>query len=217
MELTHLSWPFFESAHSDYAQTFDQWASVNLREFECDEGNDGRAAREIFQLLARSDWLKNTLPTRTSSRDNPSIDLRSVCLLREICGYSSAIADVALSEPCLGILPIALYGAPELQEAYLPKYLSGQLLPASALSEPDAGSDAAAIATTAHLDGNHYVINGRKTWTSNSGLADLYVVFARMVGQGDDAGISAFAIDGNAEGLLLDQRVEVSPPHTAGT
>jgi acyl-CoA dehydrogenase len=137
--------------------------------------------------------------------------------LREISAYSSAIADVALSEPWLGILPIALYGSPALREFYLSKYLSGDLLPAFALSEPDAGSDAGAITTSAHLDGDHYVINGRKTWTSNSGLADLYVVFARMVGQGDDGGISAFAIDGNAEGLVLEQRVEVSSPHTVGT
>jgi acyl-CoA dehydrogenase len=137
--------------------------------------------------------------------------------LREICAYSSAIADVAVSEPWLGILPIALYGSPALKQAFLPKYLSGELLPAFALSEPGAGSDASAIATTAHRDGDHYVVNGRKTWTSNCGLADLYVVFAQMTGGGDAGGISAFAIDGRAEGLRLEERVAVSSPHTVGT
>jgi acyl-CoA dehydrogenase len=214
MKYAHLAWPFFEATHREFASELDWWVSVHLGEFEQDEGNDGRAARKIFKLLARSGWLKQTLPAGASPA---KIDLRSVCLLREISAYSSAIADVAVSEPWLGILPIALYGSPALREFYLSKYLSGDLLPAFALSEPDAGSDAGAIATTAHLDGDHYVINGRKTWTSNSGLADLYVVFARMSGRGDGGGISAFAIDGNAEGLLLEQRVEVSSPHTVGT
>jgi acyl-CoA dehydrogenase len=88
------------------------------------------------------------------------IDLRVVSLLREICGSSSAMADVALSEPWLGILPIALYGSSGLKERVLPGYLSGRLIPAFALSAPDAGSDVAAITSTARLDGDHYVIDG---------------------------------------------------------
>src|SRR5271170_7379548 len=111
------------------------------------------------------------------------------------------MADVALSEPWLGILPIALYASPQLRADLLPRYLSGRLLPAFALSEPGTGSDAAAITTTARLDGNHYVINGCKTWTSNSGLADIYVVFARIDGQENAGGISAFAIDGKESGI----------------
>lgn len=137
--------------------------------------------------------------------------------MREISAFSSAIADVALSEPWLGILPIALFGSDELRDELLPGYLSGRLLPAFALSEPDAGSDAAAIATTARRDGDHYVINGRKTWTSNSGLADFYVVFARLQGQEGAGAIAAFAIDGRAQGIALEQRLSVLPPHTVGT
>jgi acyl-CoA dehydrogenase len=131
------------------------------------------------------------------------------------------MADVALSEPWLGILPIALYGSAELQEELLPSFLSGRLLPAFALSEPEAGSDAAAITTTARCEGNHYVLNGRKTWTSNCGLADLYIVFAHVQGQdpaaGIGAGIAAFAIDGSATGIAVEQRLAVLPPHTVGT
>jgi acyl-CoA dehydrogenase len=217
MKYAHLAWPFFEPAHREFASGLDRFASAHLAEFEQDEGNDGRVARKIFQLLAQSGWLAQTLPARGAQQERLKIDLRGVCLLREILAYSSVIADVALSEPWLGILPVALYGSPALQQRYLSKYLSGDLLPAFALSEPDAGSDAAAIATTADLVGDHYVINGRKTWTSNCGLADLYVVFARMAGGGDGGGISAFAVDGDAEGLRLEQRVEVSSPHTVGT
>jgi acyl-CoA dehydrogenase len=217
MKQKHLSWPFFEQTHRECASELEQWVQAHLGEFERDEGNDGRAARKIFERLGQSGWLGRTLPTHGSPSGPAKIDLRSVCLLREISAYSSAIADVAVSEPWLGILPIALYGSAALKEFYLPKYLSGELLPAFALSEPGAGSDANAIATTAHLDGDHYVVNGRKTWTSNSGLADLYVVFARMTGRGDAGEISAFAIDGRAEGLRLEERLAVSSPHTVGT
>jgi acyl-CoA dehydrogenase len=137
--------------------------------------------------------------------------------MREISAFSSAIADVALSEPWLAILPIALYGSRELQDEMLPKYVAGRLLPAFALSEPGAGSDAAAITTTAYRDGDHYVINGRKTWTSNCGLADLYVIFARVEEQPGASGISAFAIDGSEDGIVLEERLSVLPPHTVGT
>ena len=145
------------------------------------------------------------------------ISLRHVSLMREISAYSSAIADVALSEPWLAILPVVLYGSREMQDELLPDYLAGRLLPAFALSEPGAGSDAAAITTTAHRDGDHYVIDGHKTWTSNCGLADLYVVFARMKGLSGTGGISAFAVDGGEPGIVLEERLSVLPPHTVGT
>jgi acyl-CoA dehydrogenase len=171
MEPTYLAWPLFEDSHRALASGLDPWVSACLSEFEHDEGNDGRAARKIFEHLAQAGWPKHTLPRARSPHDPSTVDLRSVCLLREISACSSAIADVAPSEPLLGILPVALYGSPALLERYLPRYLSGELLPFFALSEPEAGSDAAAIATTAHLDGGDEVINGSKTWTSNSGLA----------------------------------------------
>jgi acyl-CoA dehydrogenase len=137
--------------------------------------------------------------------------------MRDICAFSSAIADVSLSEPWLGILPIALYGSEALREELLPGYLTGRLLPAFALSEPDAGSDARAITTSARREGEHYVINGQKTWTSNCGLADFYVVFARMEGPDGLEGIAAFAIDGTEKGIALKERLLVLAPHTVGT
>jgi acyl-CoA dehydrogenase len=211
MDLPHLAWPFFDVQHRHFAAEFERWASANLGEFEQCEGGDGSDARRIFELLAASGWLDQTMPQAGK------IDLRVVSLLREICGYSSAMADVALSEPWLGILPIALYGSSGLKERVLPGYLSGRLIPAFALSEPDAGSDVAAITSTARLDGDHYVINGRKTWTSNAGLADLYVVFARMEGGAGSGGICAFAVDGDQSGIGLEQLLSVLPPHMVGT
>jgi acyl-CoA dehydrogenase len=216
MDLNHLAWPFFDSACVEFAESFGRWAGAKLGEFEQNEGGDGVAARQIFELLANGDWLRATLPTRPSGR-HEKIGLRRVSLMREIAAYSSAIADVALSEPWLGILPIALYGSPDLRDELLPRYIAGRLLPAFALSEPDAGSDAAAITTTARRDGDHYVINGRKTWTSNCGLADVYVVFARMEEYAGASGIAAFAIDGRDGGIALEERLSVLPPHTVGT
>jgi acyl-CoA dehydrogenase len=167
MDLDHLAWPFFDSACVEFAESFGRWAGATLGEFEQNEGGDGVAARQIFERLANGGWLCATLPTAPQEK----IGLRHVSPMREIAAYSSAIADVALSEPWLGILPIALYGSPDLRDELLPRYIAGRLLPAFALSEPDAGSDAAAITTTARRDGYHYLINGGKTWTSNCGLA----------------------------------------------
>ncbi len=211
MDLDHLDWPFFQSAHRELARRFDTWVADNLTGFEADEGGDGRTARVIFELLARDQWLEMSLPRGIGGND--VLDLRTMAIIRERCAYSSAISDVAISEPWLGILPIALFGSQASRAAYLPQYLAGKLLPAFALSEPEAGSDAAAITTTARRQGSHYVLNGRKTWTSNCGLADLYIVFARL----DEAGITAFAVDGHAQGISLDERLRVLSPHTVGT
>ncbi len=216
MDLSHLAWPFFDSACVEFAESFDRWVDAELAEFEQNEGGDGVAAREIFERLARDGWLQATLPADKSG-PQAKVGLRRASLMREIAAFSSAIADVALSEPWLGILPIALYGSADLRDELLPRYLAGRLLPAFALSEPDAGSDAAAIKTPARRDGDHYVINGRKTWTSNCGLADVYVVFARMEEQPAAGGIMAFAIDGRDGGVTLEERLSVLPPHTVGT
>ena len=221
MDLNHLAWPFFDSVCVEFAKSFDYWSRAELAGFEHDEGGDGAAARQIFERLGAAGWLQSTLPVQTAAatpaKTGAKISLRHVSVMREISAFSSAIADVALSEPWLAILPVALYGSREMQDELLPGYLGGRLLPAFALSEPGAGSDAAAITTTARRDGDQYIINGRKTWTSNSGLADLYVVFARVEGQHGTSGISAFAVDGSERGIVLEERLSVLSPHTVGT
>ena len=203
-----LDWPFFDSSQREFASVFQPWVAAHLREFEAEEGGDGKAAREIFRRLGNAGWLQATAD---------GVDLRRICLMREILGYSSAIADVAFSEPWLAVLPIALYGSAEQRRKYLERYLKGAWLPAFALSEPEAGSDVAAIATTAHPTGNGFLLDGRKTWTSNSGLADGYVVFARTEGASGAHGISAFVVDADNPGVQLEERLRVLPPHTVGT
>jgi acyl-CoA dehydrogenase len=151
----------------------------------------------------RDGWLGSS----ASLEQGTALDLRAVCLLREISAQSSAIADVAFSEPWLGALPLILGASAELKRKYLPGYLAGSLLPAFALSEPDAGSDVQAITTSVRREGSWFVINGRKTWTSNCGLADLYIVFARLEGEPGRNEIAAIASVTHPK-----QHIELSTP-----
>lgn len=207
----HLAWPFFEPHHRELAAAFAPWAASRLTGCDAD---DGATARETSGALAEGGWFDAALPAREAADQEAAVDLRAACLLREILAFEAVVADVAFSEPWLGILPIHLHGSKALRDIYLPAYRAGALLPAFALSEPDAGSDAAAITTTARRDGAHFVLNGTKTWTSNAGTADLYVVFART---GEPNRLSAFAVDARTPGLVFEPPFAVMSPHTVAT
>ena len=216
MDSSQLEWPFFKEKHRMFVRKFRDWTPSELTEFKDDEGGNGKAAREIFQRLGNSRWLDSSIPSTRGGPGN-KYDLRTICLIRESLAYHSAITDVAFSEPWLAIMPIALYASEKMKRNLIPGYLRGEMLPAFALSEPGAGSDAASIETQAQLDGAHYVIRGRKTWISNSGIADVYVVFARISNTTGSDGISAFLVDGNRPGIKLEKRLSVLTPHTVGT
>lgn len=204
---------FFEPRHRELAAAFGPWVDEQLAGFDAEEGGDGIAARRIFERLAAGGWLASAMTRDANGR----VDLRAACLLRETLAARSAIADVAFSEPWLAALPIALFGS-TAQQRQVRRFIDGESTPAFALSEPGAGSDVAAIQATAtpRPDGG-YVIEGRKTWTSNAGIADLYVVFARIGGEPGARGIAAFVVDGRHPGVRLDERLAVLPPHTVGT
>jgi acyl-CoA dehydrogenase len=204
----HLAWPFFEPRHRELATDFAAWAARHLGDAD---NEDGSAARDMFKSLAAGGWLDASLPAESDGR---APDLRAACLMREILAFESVAADVAFSEPWLGILPIHLYGSTTLRKAYVPAYRAGALVPAFALSEPDTGSDVSAITTTAQRDGAHFVLNGTKTWTSNAGTADVYVVFART---GEPNRLSAFAVDTGTAGLFFEQPFAVMSPHAVAT
>ena len=216
MDHRYLDWPFFDPFHRVFAREFGEWAGAVLPQYEDDDGGDGRAGGEIFRLLAAGKWLEHSLPGSPGAPGKKH-DLRTLCLIREILGYWATIGDVAFSEPWLAIMPVTLFGSEQQKSEILPGYLRGEVLPAFALSEPGAGSDAAAIVTEARRDGGQYKISGRKMWTSNSGLADVYVVFARTGEAPDAADISAFLVDGRLPGITLEERFPVLPPHTVGT
>jgi acyl-CoA dehydrogenase len=141
-----------------------------------------------------------------------AIDTRSICLIRETLARFDGLADFVFAMQGLGSGAISLFGAPEQKRTYLPSVSSGRFIAAFALSEPDAGSDVAALSCTAVLEGDEYVLNGVKTWISNGGIADFYVVFART-GEAGSRGISAFIVDAGTPGLKIAERIELMAPH----
>lgn len=147
-----------------------------------------------------------------------SFDVRTLCLARETLAYQDALADFSFAMQGLGTGPITLFGSEELKRRYLPPVAQGEAIAAFALSEPDAGSDVAAMSTTATQDGiQHVRINGTKTWISNGGIADHYIVFARTSEAPGAKGISAFVVDAETPGLTVEDRIDVIAPHPLAT
>ena len=158
-----------------------------------------------MQKLGRDGWLKHTAPG-----DDPSekIDVRTLALIRETLARHSGLADFAFAMQGLGAGPISLFGTAAQKAQWLPKTRSGAAIAAFALSEPASGSDVANISTTARRDRDGYVLDGEKTWISNGGIADLYVVFARTGEAPGAKGLSAFIVRGDNPGLSVAERIE---------
>jgi acyl-CoA dehydrogenase len=213
---SYLDWPFFEERHHRLAQDVESFATTQLSDLdlhvEDDETLDA-TCREIVRRLARADLLKSTCVLTEEDK----FDVRSLCLSREILGRHAGIADFAYAMQGLGSGPISLFGTREQRDAYLPGVIAGEKIAAFAPSEPDAGSDLAAMATTATKDGDDYVLNGTKTWISNGGLADQYVVFARTGEAPGAKGLSAFIVEADNPGLAVAERIRVIAPHPLAT
>ena len=206
-DVSYLAWPFFEPRHRALAETLDAWAAVNVTGI--DHHDVDAACRELVVRLGRDGWLKHTAP----GADNPKLDVRTLALCRETLAYHAGLADFAFAMQGLGAGPVSLYGSDAQRAEWLPKTRAGQAIAAFALSEPASGSDVANIACTARRDGDGYVLDGEKTWISNGGIADLYVVFARTGEAPGARGLSAFIVPGNAPGLTIAERLEVIAPH----
>jgi acyl-CoA dehydrogenase len=142
-----------------------------------------------------------------------ALDVRRLCITRETLARYSGLADFAFAMQGLGSGSISMFASNEIREHYLPRVASGEYIAAFALSEPEAGSDVAAMATTARLEGDEYVLDGCKTWISNGGIADFYTVFARTGNEGGSRGISCFVVDADTAGLRVAERIEVIAPH----
>ena len=174
-----------------------------------------RAAASGSRALAGGGWLRACVPGPYGGI-RAELDVRTLCLARERLAYRSALADFAFAMQGLGGGPVALFGNAELKRRYLPEIAAGRCIAAFALSELEAGSDVAALATTATRRNGEYVLEGEKTWISNAGIADLYVVFART-GERGAKGLSAFAVDATAAGLRAEGNIETISPHPLGT
>ncbi len=141
------------------------------------------------------------------------IDTRMICLAREILARHNGLADFAFAMQGLGSGAISLAGTPAQKQRWLPRVARGEAIAAFALSEPDAGSDVAAMQCAARIDGDHAVIDGEKTWITNGGIADFYVVFVRTGEAPGARGISAFVVEASTPGLEIAERIDVIAPH----
>jgi acyl-CoA dehydrogenase len=203
-----LHWPFFEDRHRALAAAVESWAAQHCAHI--DHRDVDAVCRGLVQKLGRDGWLEHTAPG-----DGPAekIDVRTLALIRETLGRYSGLADFAFAMQGLGAGPISLFGTVAQKRQWLPKTRSGAAIAAFALSEPGSGSDVANISTTARPTGNGYVLDGEKTWISNGGIADFYVVFARTGEAPGAKGLSAFIVRGDNPGLSVVERIEVIAPH----
>ncbi len=178
----YLDWPFFAPKHAALARELDAWAAAHVAGAH---GSDVDAeCRSLVRALGGAGWLAHAVGGRAHGGSEDAIDTRSICLIRETLARHNGLADFAFAMQGLGSGAISLAGTKEQQSRYLPRVAKGEAIAAFALSEPDAGSDVAAMACAARADGDGYVLDGEKTWISNGGIADFYVVFARHVASG---------------------------------
>jgi acyl-CoA dehydrogenase len=210
-----LSWPFFDDGHRRFAESLSRWADATLASLPHDDVD--AACRARVKALGEAGFLKAVVPAEHGGL-HPKLDARTMCLAREILAFRDGLADFAFAMQGLGTASISLFGSAEIKARYLPPVRDGRAIAAFALSEPEAGSDVAAMATLAKPDGPAHVrIDGTKTWISNGGIADHYVLFVRT-GEGAGAkGLSAFVVDAATAGLQVTERIEVIAPHPLAT
>ncbi|HTH80832.1 MAG TPA: acyl-CoA dehydrogenase family protein [Ramlibacter sp.] len=223
-DTSYLEWPFFDDKHRQLAGELDAWASANVRHsgegrnpeslMPLDPGlrrddsvgdNVDDECRALVRKLGEGGWLQHATGEK--------IDTRAICLIRETLARHNGLADFAFAMQGLGSGAITLQGTPEQKARYLPRVAKGEAIAAFALSEPDAGSDVAAMQCGARVEGDHAVINGEKTWISNGGIADFYVVFCRTGEAPGARGISAFIVDKDTPGFEIAERIDVIAPH----
>jgi acyl-CoA dehydrogenase len=208
----HLELPFFDDAHRALANGLVAWT----REQRVDESDDRAACKEWVQRLGAAGWLRYCVPEAHGGA-LPELDSRALVILRETLAYHSPLADFAFAMQGLGSGAITLAGTPAQQARYLSAVATGEKIAAFALSEPEAGSDVAAMATQAVQTGSGWALNGCKTWISNGDLADFYVVFAKTDPGAGARGISAFIVDAGTPGLDSSARIQVMAPHPLAT
>lgn len=210
-----LEWPFFDDGHKKLATELDAWASKELASLAKDEPSHDEVhafCEKVREKLAKGKWLEYAVPKAYGGRFE-GFDVRSLCIIRETLARHLGLADFVFALQGLGSGAISLFGSEELKKEYLPAVASGKKVAAFALTEPSTGSDPANLLMTATGKGDHYVLDGEKTFISNGGIADFYTVFART-GEGEGAkGISAFVVDTNTNGLEIGERIDMIAPH----
>ena len=204
-----LDWPFLEDRHRELQRDLKQWCEQYS--FSHDHNVDDNC-RQLVADLGQAGWLKYCVPAAWGGISD-KLDVRSIALCRETLAYYSGLADFSLAMQGLGSGAISLYGSDAQREQYLRDVAAGKAIAAFALSEAEAGSDVAAMTTSAEKSGDGYVLNGEKTWISNGGIADFYCVFARTGEEVGARGLSAFIVDASNPGLAVTERIETIAPH----
>ena len=207
----YLDWPFLEPQHRVFAERLHAWAQEHVDPTAPDDVD--KACRALVNRLGEGGWLKHVVGGSAYGGESDRIDIRTVCLARETLAWHSGLADFAFAMQGLGSGAITLFGTEGQRRRYLPGVARGTSIPAFALSEPQAGSDVAALACRARRVGDEYVLDGEKTWISNGGVADFYVVFARTGEAPGAKGISAFLVDTGTPGFACADRIQVMAPH----
>lgn len=212
---SYLQWPFLDPSHRQLALELDAWASANIAPSHDPDGvaNVDAACRHLVAQLGAAGWLKYAVGGTQYGGNSDAIDTRALCLMRETLARHAGLADFAFAMQGLGSGAISLFGSEQNKRDYLPRVVAGSAIAAFALSEPDSGSDVAAMQCAAVADGDEYVLNGEKTWISNGGIADFYVVFARTGEAPGARGISAFIVDADSPGLTIAERINLIAPH----
>jgi acyl-CoA dehydrogenase len=217
VDKSFLQWPFFEESHRELARNIDAWAALHVPELAAGEHEDlDGTCRALVRGLGNADWTRYAVPA-SGGGILENIDVRSLCLIRETLGRYHALADFAFAMQGLGSGPLSLFATPEQQQRYLVPASRGEKLAAFALSEPEAGSDVAALASTAKKEGNGYVLDGVKTWISNGGIADFYTVFARTGESPGARGLSCFVVEADTPGFEVTERIDLMAPHPLAT
>ncbi len=208
-----IDWPWFDESHRELDVSLSRWISEHPELREPDEQDVDGTCRDLVRSLGDAGWLRYTVPAEFGGR-SAHLDVRSLCLLREKLAYESGLADFAFAMQGLGAGPISLHGSAALKAKYLQRVATGEAIAAFAISEADAGSDVAGMHTMARRDGEFYVIDGDKTWISNGGIADLYVVFAR--GEKEKEYV-ALVVEPSDPGFTVTERIPTIAPHPLGT
>ncbi|MCP5382308.1 MAG: acyl-CoA dehydrogenase family protein [Kordiimonadaceae bacterium] len=215
VDKSYLNWPFFEDHHRDLAEKIESWCQHNLAD-DHNHGNVDQACRDILAKLAKGGWLNYVIP-KAYGGIFEEFDVRSLCLIRETLARHDGLADFVFAMQGLGSGTITLFGSDDIKKEYLPDVALGKKIAAFALTELESGSDVASMTTTAEDKGDHYLVNGAKTYISNGGIADYYVLFARTGEAPGAKGLSAMILDADTPGLEITERIEVIAPHPLAT
>jgi acyl-CoA dehydrogenase len=199
-----LDWPFFGDHHRTLAAELEAWCNANL---PVDHADVDAACRALVALLGKGGWLRHS-----GAAQGEQLDVRSLCIIRETLARHDGLADFAFAMQGLGMGAVSLFGTPE-QRLWLDRTRAGEAISGFALTEPASGSDVAATTTLARKVAGGYRISGEKTYISNGGIADIYVVIARTGDAPGARGLSAFLVPADAAGLTVVSRIEVIAPH----